>query len=309
MNTPTTNQNPVPKARKLGLPAVAVAGSLGLLALARERFQRSRVFLPDRYPNGVWEPQVFGLPAEDVWFETPDGVVLHGWWIPKARARGTLLFCHGNTGSIAHRIGVLRHLRKLRVNIFAFDYRGYGRSGGVPSERGLYLDVRAAFDKVVEGFSQRPGKIVLFGHSLGGAVAVDCALDRAAAGLIVQSSFPSIREAARVMFPTLPLHLAARQQFRSELKVGGLSLPKLFVHGDADATVPLALGQRLYEAASDPKDLYVVRRAGHNDLHRHGGRRYLRRLSRFLGDSLAADRGRTDWASSLLSAIPKLRHS
>lgn len=270
-----------PRVLNIALPTLAVTGGLGVLGYLRGRFQRSRVFLPDQYPDGVWNPHAFGLAAEDTWFRTQDGVDLHGWWIPHGDARGTLLYCHGNTGSIANRIGVFRHLRSLRVNLLAFDYRGYGRSGGTPSEAGLFLDVRAAFDHLVGVLRQPQTSVILFGHSLGGAVAIDCAVDRRPAGLVVQSSFTHIRDAAKAMFPTLPLHLAATRQFRSIEKVGRLEIPKLFIHGDSDETVPVELGRKLFTAASEPKELYIVRHGGHNDLHRHGGGRYLRRLSRF----------------------------
>ena len=275
-----------PRIRSLALPTLAVTGGVGALGFLRSRLQRSRVFLPDRYPDGVWEPHAFGLKVQDVWFEAKDGVKLHGWWIPHPSARGTILYCHGNTGSIAHRIGVFRHLQRMRVNLLAFDYRGYGRSGGTPSEAGLFRDVRAAHDHLVGALGRQPNEILLFGHSLGGAVAVDGALHRPIAGLVVQSSFTHIRDAAKAMFPTLPLHLAATREFRSIDKVGRIAAPKLFIHGDCDESVPVELGEKLFAAASDPKELFIVRRAGHNDVHRYGGLRYLHRLSRFRSSCL-----------------------
>ncbi len=202
-----------------------------------------------------------------------------------------MLYFHGSTGSIAHEVGVLTGFRRLRVNVFAFDYRGYGRSSGEPVEAGLYLDARAAWDHLVETLEQAPAEIVLFGHSLGGAVAIDLACERQAAGLIVQSSFTQVRDMARASYPSLPLHLVARNQFRSIDKVGRLRLPKLFIHGGADGRVPLALGRRLFEAASEPKEFFLVPGAGHNDVHRHGGLRYLRRISRFRSRCLRAAAG------------------
>lgn len=270
-----------PRLLSLALPTLAITSGVSALGYLRSRLQRSRVFLPERYPDGIWEPHAFGLQVEDVWFEAADGVRLHGWWIPHPSARGTMLYCHGNTGSIAHRIGVFRHLQRLRVNLLAFDYRGYGRSQGSPSEAGLYRDVRAAYQHLIGPLRQPPREIILFGHSLGGAVAVDCAVDTPMAGLIVQSSFTHIRDAAKAMFPTLPLHLAATREFRSIEKVSRIETPKLFIHGDCDESVPVELGRRLFEAAAEPKELFIVRRAGHNDVHRHGGWSYLRRLSRF----------------------------
>ncbi|MFQ5350437.1 MAG: alpha/beta hydrolase, partial [Thermoanaerobaculia bacterium] len=213
-------------------------------------------------------------------FPAGAGVELHGWWIPHRRALGTVLYCHGSSGSIGHRVEVLAALQQLRTNLFAFDYRGYGRSTGQPSEAGLFQDARAAWDHLVEQLEVAPEEIILFGHSLGGAVAIDCALDRAAAGLVVESSFTQVRDMARASYPG-PVHLVARNQFRSIHKVGRLNLPKLFIHGGSDERVPPALGRHLYEAAAEPKELYLVPGAGHNDVHRHGGLRYLRRISRF----------------------------
>lgn len=276
------------RVRGLALPTLAVTGGIGVLGYLRNRWQRSRVFLPDRYPDGIWDPQGFGLPATDVWFQADDGVQLHGWWIPHRAARGTILYCHGNTGSIGHRIGVFRYMRRLRVNLLVFDYRGYGRSQGTPTEAGLYQDVRAAYHHLVHSIGESPDTTILFGHSLGGAVAIDCAVDRPVAGLVVQSSFTHIRDAAKALFPTLPMHLAATRQFRSIEKVGEISVPKLFIHGDADSTVPVELGEELFAAATEPKELYIVRRANHNDVHRYGGWSYLRRLSRFRNRCLKA---------------------
>ena len=274
------------KAKGLVLSAMVLGAGVAATRFLLDRLHHSRIFLPDRYPNGIWNPGAYGLPAEDVWFSTEDGMRLHGWWVPHRKARGTILYCHGNTGSIAHRIGVLSKLWSLEVNLFAFDYRGYGRSTGQPTEDGLYLDVRAAHEHLIREAGCRADEILLFGHSLGGAVAIDCALDRKVAGLVAQSTFTHIRDAARAVFPTLPIHLAARRQFRSIDKVAELEIPKLFIHGESDETVPLELGKRLYESASEPKDFYLVRRGGHNDLHLYGGRWYLRRLSRFRDRSL-----------------------
>ncbi len=273
--------------RRLGWPAAAVAGGLSALGVLRHRFESASIFLPDRYPNGVWNPEPYGLDVDDCWFTTADGVDLHGWWIPHPRARGTILYCHGSSGSIAHQIGVLRHLRRLRVHAFAFDYRGYGRSAGSPSERGLYRDVRAAHAFVTGALGRPPEEVVLLGHSLGGAVAIDAALDCAVAGLVVQSTFTDLRRAARAFYPNLPVHWLARRAFRSIDKVERLAMPKLFVHGTADGTLPLELGRELYERAAAPKELYEVAGAGHNDVHRYGGFDYLRRLGRFRDACLA----------------------
>lgn len=263
------------------LAGLAVAGGVSTLTLMREQIHRRHVYLPAKFPNGVWDPSPFGLNVEDVWFEAEDGIGLHGWWIPHRRARGTLLFCHGNSGSIAHHIGVLKLLARLRVNIFAFDYRGYGRSEGRPAERGLYRDARAAWDVLVHRMGISPDEIIYFGHSLGGAVAIDTALRRPAAGLIVQSTFTDLSDASRAVLPVPGVGWVTKNQFRSIEKVPELRLPKLFIHGTEDGTIPVTLGRRLYEAAEEPKQMLEIPRAGHNDVHRHGGLRYLRTVSSF----------------------------
>lgn len=266
---------------RYGVPSLAVAGGIGALEVLRGRFQRSHLFMPSRYPTGMWDPSAFGMAYEDVWFESEDGVALHGWWIEHPKAVATVVYCHGNTGSIADRIGLYRHLRRMKVNIFAFDYRGYGRSEGVPSEKGLYADVRAACDQVTEAIGVDDDDLLLFGHSLGGAVAIEGALHRPVAALVVQSSFTDLRAMARHYYPGLPVHFFARNGFRSIDKVGRLTMPKLFIHGTEDGHVPIDEGRQLFAAAAEPKQWYPVRNAGHNDVHRHGSLRYFRTLTRF----------------------------
>jgi hypothetical protein len=269
------------------LPSLLVAGGIGALDLLRGRMQHAQTFLPERYPNGTWQPEVYGVVVEDCWFSSADGTLLHGWWIAARRARGTVLYCHGNAGNITSRLNILQQLRKLRLNVFAFDYRGYGRSAGRPSEAGVLADARAAHDYLVGERGQAPEQIVLVGHSLGGAIAIDTALHRPVAGLIAQSTFTSVKEMARLRFPGLPLHWVTRSRLGSLDKVSRLDLPKLFVHGTQDETIPLALGRRLFEAAAAPKEWFEVSRAGHNDVYRHGGWRYLRRIHTFARSCLS----------------------
>ncbi len=269
------------------LPGLLVAGGIGAIEVARRRFQHSQLYLPERYPDGIWDPRPYGVVADDVWFDSADGTRLHGWWLPTRRARGTVLYCHGNSGNITSRIGVFRYLRQLKVNVFAFDYRGYGRSAGVPSEQGLFADARAAWDQLVREVGEAPQRIVLFGHSLGGAVAIDLATRREPAALVVQSSFTSLKEIARERFPSVPLHLVASRQYRSIDKVARVLLPKLFIHGASDETIPFTLGRRLFEHAAEPKEWYPVAHAGHSDVYRYGGFRYLWKVSRFLKRALS----------------------
>ena len=268
------------------VPSLVVAGGLGLLELARQRFQHNHMFNPSCYPDGIWEREHHGLDTEDVFFPSEDGTRLHGWWIPQEGARLTVVYCHGNSGNIAERVDVFQQLLRLGVNIFAVDYRGYGRSDGSPSEAGVFADARAALDYAAAHFAPWH-RIVVFGHSLGGAIAVDGALHRPEiAGLVVQSSLTQATDMARHFYPDLPVHLLSRNAFRSIEKVPRLRMPKLFIHGQADPTIPFSQGQRLFEAAAEPKVFLPIARAGHNDVHLWGGLRYFSHLKRFGREAL-----------------------
>lgn len=272
--------------RRYTLPSLAAAGAVGVvgvLDVLRSRFQHSHMFTPSRYPEGDWDPARHGLVYRDVRFESEPGVELHGWWIEHCEPRATVLYCHGSSGSLGDRVEIFHYFLRLKVNVLAFDYRGYGRStDAAPSEKGLFRDARAAYACLTRELGVAPREILLFGHSIGGAVAVDAALDCPVAGLIVQSSFTDSRDMARHLFPGVPLHWFTRNYFRSIAKVGRLGMPKLFIHGTADTTVPNALGQRLFAAAAGPKSWLSVPGADHNDLHLQGNVvPYFRILARF----------------------------
>jgi len=289
-------EEPVRPGRRLSEAAPWIAaflggiGGIGALGYLRGRYQRNTVFLPDKHPDGVLDPGGQGLDAQDVWFRAPGGPDLHGWWVSHPEASGTILYCHGSSGSVAHRVGIFRELQDLGLSVLAFDYRGYGRSAGVPSEAGLFADARAAYDHLVGPLGASPAELLLFGHSLGGAVAIDAALDRPVAGLVIESSFTNLKDMARALYPQAPLHLITRNEFRSIEKVAALGMPKLFIHGTADGTVPFEVGRRLFEAAAAPKDFFVVERAGHNDVHLHGGTAYYQRIASFVERCLDGSR-------------------
>lgn len=266
------------------LPYLAAAGGVSALEFLRTRFQRSRVFLRKHLPGGLTEEPTV-LPIEDVRFATEDGVKLHGWWIPHPRSRAAWIYLHGSAGHLGHQSTMLETLYALGVDLFAFDYRGYGQSGGTPTEEGLRRDARAAWRYVIEVREAAPERVLLHGQSLGGAVAIDAALRHRPAGLVVQSSFLDVRAMARVRHPQISW--IARNQFESIRKVEHLELPKLFIHGTEDETVPVEHARALYERAAPPKTLFLVPGGGHNDLHLHAGELYRRKLDRFLRRCLA----------------------
>jgi hypothetical protein len=210
-------------------------------------------------------PELLGLKFEDITFIAEDGTKLNGWWLPHAQARGTLIHCHGNAGNLGHRVELAARLHQLGVNVFLFDYRGYGRSRGWPSERGLACDARAAYEfvRAQYGDAERP-PILLHGQSLGGAVAARLALEKNVRGLILESAFTSVPDMARQLYPGLPLHRLLTTRYDTLDHVARLAIPKLIAHSPDDELVPFEMGRRLFAAAAPPKQ-FVALAGGHND--------------------------------------------
>lgn len=224
------------------------AGGYGALRL----FERHHLFRPRR-AFGV-TPDQAGLAYEPVDFVAADGTRLHGWWMPAPGARGTILYCHGNAGNISTRMEVYQGLLTLGVNVFAFDYRGYGKSRGIASEDGLYEDARAAFEVVRERYDDADlPPVILYGASLGGAVAAQLASERPVRGLIIEGGFTSAIDVGERWFPRLPVRALAHYRFDTRGKVMALGIPKLFAHSRQDEVVPFDIGQQLFEAAAGPK--------------------------------------------------------
>jgi fermentation-respiration switch protein FrsA (DUF1100 family) len=261
-------------------------------------FEEKFIYFPTKYPDGLWDVSQIetdeGKPipeVEDCWFRAEDGVRLHGWYCspsPKDAGRVAsqsggmnVLFFHGNAGNITHRIDLVVGLMEIPVDVLIVDYRGYGKSEGRPSEQGLYMDGRAAWDFLVAERGVNPERIVLFGKSLGGAVAIDLATHIEPAGLIVQSSFTSIPDMAKQMIPFLP-GVLIRTRMDSISKIPGIRCPKLFIHSPADEIVPYRFGRRLFDAASEPKQFFEVPDAPHNETYRVGGEAYLKVLQGFV---------------------------
>ncbi len=239
------------------------------------------VFFPSSYPAGYWHPQIAGLHVEDVWLTTADAVKIHGWFVPHDSAAANLIMAHGNGGNLSDRLEWLTLLHEhIPANLFMFDYRGYGRSAGKPSEDGCYRDAEAAHDYLRGKFPALP--IIAHGHSLGGAVMIELACRRALQGLIVESSFTHARDMARLMFGPLPVYWLAKMKWASIDKVSRLTIPKLFLHGDRDGVIPYALGQQLYAHAAEPKQFVTLPGADHNDTYLVGGERYFQAVKNFV---------------------------
>lgn len=254
----------------------------GLLTLAARSgvVERFFIYFPDRELEA--NPTARGLEFEDVFFRSDDGVRLHGWFVSGSR-NVTWLWFHGNAGNISHRLENMRLLRdELGVSVFLFDYRGYGRSEGTPSEEGTYRDAEAALAYLRDQDGVHRDRVVYFGRSLGAAVAVHLATRHPPYALILESPFPSIPYMARRAYPFLPVWPLLRTRYDSQEKMAHVKAPLLVLHGDADDTVPLEGARMLFDAANQPKEFQVIPGAGHNDTYVVGGRSYFAALRGFL---------------------------
>jgi len=234
---------------------------------------------------GDWNP--VGLNHEDVWFESADGTKLHGWFVPHPQPKWALLYCHGNGEHIGFNADLAARLRdSLSASVFLFDYRGYGRSEGRPTEAGCIGDGIAAQNWLANRTGSQPGDIVLMGRSLGGAVAVAVAAEQGARALILENSFPTMPEVAAVHFPWLPVRWAMRNRYDSLSRISRYGGPLVQSHGLADNLIPIDLARRLFEAANGRTKKWIeFPDLGHNS---PWPTQYYNDLAEFLDTSAAA---------------------
>lgn len=253
------------------------------------------------FPTKDYEftPADVGLAFEELTLRTADGIAIAAWYVPHPNPKGTIIFCHGNAGNIADRISDLQRLHRMGVNVLIFDYRGYGQSEGTPSEKGTYADAEAAWAYVIEQRGEPSKRVVIFGRSLGGAVAIELAAraqtsggDRAddgkrlgrsgqPAGLVVESTFTNIVDVGRLHYPWLPVNWIVTYRYESIDKVGNVTCPKLFFHGKDDSLIPIELGRRLFEAAAEPKT-FVETPGQHGEAGYSYAPEFTQRLAAFL---------------------------
>jgi hypothetical protein len=303
--------------------AVAYSAACVFLFVAQGKF----IFFPARVIETT--PDDFQLKYQDVWLPIPTktGAVesVHGWWIPasetppsrggarkgeraqatpqsdrravapvralnKGGLGGVVLYLHGNGSNVGANVEHANRFHQLGLSVFAIDYRGYGKSqGDFPSESQVYEDAQLAWDYLVQQRGVNPHQIYIYGHSLGGAIAIDLAVRHPeAAGLIVEGSFTSTRamvDFQKGLFWLFPIDWLLTQRFDSLSKVDRLQMPVLFIHGTADNVVPVEMTKKLFDAAPEPKQLYIVPDGGHNNVAQIGGAEYLQIVSQFLGSS------------------------
>jgi len=314
---------------KLSLFLVSLLGVIYLAICGMLYLRQTRMIF---FPSSLVEvtPDVLGLSYEEVWlpitaqnslealasdFIHPSEQI-HGWWISANGAPNNspknneienyvLLYLHGNGINIGANINQAALFQQLGLSVLLMDYRGYGRSGGsFPSEQQVYQDAEIMWNYLVQERQIPPDRIFVYGHSLGGAIAIELAIRHPQlAGLIVDGSFTSIRDMVEFS-PSLrffPVDWLLNQRFSSIDKVSRLQMPVLFIHGTADTKVPARMSQALYDAAPEPKQLYLVPDAGHNDVAETAGAAYTREIQQFMQQAIDAQIGNTSAVRSFSS--------
>ena len=246
---------------------IVVTGALLFICVALYFYQTKLVFYPAR--EFAITPSQLQLPYEDVYINVTAKERIHGWYFAANNSDNGLkasvvLFCHGNAGNISHRLETAELVLHLGASILLFDYRGYGKSDGSPSEDNVYTDAEACYNWLVENRGLKPEQIILFGRSLGGAVAIELARRVKCGGLVVESSFTSAAEMGKRMFPLFPIKYLLRYKFDSIRKIGFLTCPVLVTHSPDDELIPFEMGQQLFTAANETKR-FVTLRGGHNE--------------------------------------------
>jgi hypothetical protein len=255
--------------------------ALALFTVFLAGCENSIIYHPQKYPIGLWDTSNMPLPIQDVWFQAEDGVKLHGWYVPSDDAVATLLFFHGNAGNITHRLENIFFLHHLKLNVFIFDYRGFGRSEGNPNEEGIQLDSQAAYDTVLTQPGVSVPSLFIFGRSLGGAFAAYTASRNPAAGLILESTFTNAVDMADKMLPIIPGWFIS-SKLNTQGYVANLKMPKLFIHGTTDTLIPFTMGRELYKGAAEPKEFYSIVEGGHNNTWSVGGKEYFDTIKEFI---------------------------
>lgn len=261
--------------------------SYACIVVAAWLYQHRLLYLPS-IPGRDWvaTPDAIGLEYEDLRLTTDDGVELSAWWVPAATRKGVLLFFHGNAGNISHRLESIQIFNRLGLDVLILDYRGYGRSDGKPSETGTYLDAAAAWRYLTEERGHSPSEIVIFGRSMGAAIAARLASTSTPgpAALIVESPFTSTPDIAQEAYPFLPARWLTRFSYATRDYVTDVACPVLVIHSEDDEIIPVKHGREVFKAAPEPKQ-FLALRGGHNTGFLESLTPYTRGIDAFLADS------------------------
>lgn len=255
--------------------AMVIAGLFGFAQYLR----RSSMFFPDRFPLGDWDTRSLPVKPEEHHIAV-DGVKLHAWLFRARSGAPTLVFCHGNAGNITGRAALAAELARRGVSVLLFDWRGYGKSTGKPTEDALLRDALAAYDFADEKLGAR--KIVMYGESLGGPYAAYVATKRKVPSVIIENSFPSLRELGNHLYRPIPLGWTAPFALTTTRWLNEAGVPVLVMHGKQDETIPYALGKTLYDNLRGPKQLLTSETANHCELASTEGNRYYDTVTEFI---------------------------
>jgi uncharacterized protein len=251
---------------------------LGILGIVYFR-QDKMLYEPDKEITG--NPQEIGLSYTETSFVTQDGINISGWYIPAKEEKGVVLFCHGNAGNISSCLGRIGVLNRLGLSTLIFDYRGYGQSSGRPSENGTYLDAEAGWDYLINIAKKSPARCIIYGHSLGGAIAAELALRKNPGVLVLEAAFTSVPDFGSRIYPWLPVSLISKYRYATINKIGLIKCPILIIHSPKDEMIPFEYGMQLYEKASLPKEFLEIK-GEHNSGFMTSGELYQNGLKSFL---------------------------
>jgi uncharacterized protein len=240
--------------------------------------QDNMLYFPDT--EILQTPKHINLAYSEAVFETEDGVNISGWYVPARDEKWVLLLCHGNAGNISHRLDNIKVFNNLNLTVFAFDYRGYGKSKGTASEQGTYLDAEAAWNYLINIKHKLPENIIIYGHSLGASIASELALGKNPAGLIIESGFTSIPDIGKNHYPWLPVHLISKYKYATIDKIASIKCNKLIIHSPDDEVIPFKHGKLLYEKACRPKSFLQIN-GDHNSGFLVSGTKYTEGLKKF----------------------------
>lgn len=299
------------------LPLMIGGATLAAIEIGRRIFRRTQLFCPDTAPVRSWDPADYGIPSgavEEHWIETPDGEELYAWYCRAPKPVATGVFCHGNTGNLTISADIIPHLLNAGLNVLFFDYRGFGRSTGSPSLRGVIADgvTAARFHETI-----RPKHIpsILYGYSLGGAIAAQVLRRHPFDALILQSTFTSLPQVTRVLFPRLPLHLFAGNVFDTLSVIRRLQIPLLVLHGTDDEVCPCWMAHELFDACPSPvKRIQRVEGGLHKDLYLRDPDALIWAVSQFIAElpqttrtwSVEEPPAVEQWTDSALRALRSL---